>query len=268
MNLLEYLKINTKKFIYIPNPGNAGDSLIALGAMTIFKKYNMPYYIGHHQKEYYNKTLLYAGGGNLVGIYKECEEFLLKNAKNNHVIILPHTIKDIDYLLQQPEIKNNVTFFCREPISYNYLKNFTHNIYIDHDLAFSISSNFLSKFKTKEPMHDIAYCFRIDKEKTNIAIPNNNKDISNIFTKINDHYYKITSDIGIISLVCNNIFEYISNYQEIHTNRLHVSIAASLLEKKCYLYPNSYYKNKAIYDFSIKNKFLNTSFIEQPQNVI
>jgi exopolysaccharide biosynthesis predicted pyruvyltransferase EpsI len=260
MNITKYLKTHIKKCIYIPNPGNAGDSLIALGTIEILKACDVEYSIGHYTKQYRNETLIYGGGGNLVNLYKNCEIFLNNNSLNNNITILPHTIKDVDQLLRKPEIKNNVTFFCREYISYDYVKNFTSNVYIDHDSAFFIPDSFFSKFIDKEPSLDIAYCFRADLEKTNVAIPRTNKDIS-IALNINNW----TKDPNTIISVCNNMFEYISNYKEIHTNRLHVSIAASLLGKKCYLYSNSYFKNKAIYEFSIKEKFPNTYFIDNEQ---
>jgi exopolysaccharide biosynthesis predicted pyruvyltransferase EpsI len=50
-------------------------------------------------------------------------------------------------------------------------------------------------------------------------------------------------------------------YKKIDTDRLHVAIGATLLEKKVTLFPNSYYKNKAVYDYSLR-KFPNISFIE------
>ena len=55
----------------------------------------------------------------------------------------------------------------------------------------------------------------------------------------------------------------ISQYENIFTDRLHISIAASMLGRKCHLFGGNYFKNKAIYDASIAGYYPNTSFIDQ-----
>ena len=53
----------------------------------------------------------------------------------------------------------------------------------------------------------------------------------------------------------------VSEYEYVNTDRLHGSIAGSLLNKKVKLYPNNYYKNKEVFKYSIKNNLKNTKFI-------
>ncbi|WP_216639019.1 hypothetical protein, partial [Flammeovirga sp. SJP92] len=53
--------------------------------------------------------------------------------------------------------------------------------------------------------------------------------------------------------VVDSFFNYINEYQAVHTNRLHVAIAASLLDKEVTLYEGNYYKNRAVYEFSLSN---------------
>ena len=50
-----------------------------------------------------------------------------------------------------------------------------------------------------------------------------------------------------------------SNYDKIFTNRLHLAIAGFLLNKEVHFYPNFYYKNEAVYDYSLK-KYNNITF--------
>ena len=71
-----------QEIIYIPNPGNAGDSLIAFGTIQIFNEVGLNWKMGSISNEYHNKTLFYAGGGNLTGLYSNCKKFIEKNKFN------------------------------------------------------------------------------------------------------------------------------------------------------------------------------------------
>ena len=92
--------------------------------------------------------------------------------------------------------------------------------------------------------------FRTDKEKTSIKIPNNNVDIS----------LKLIDDKKDIKEMAISMIEYISEYDTINTNRLHVAIVSSLLGKNVNFYRNSYYKNKEMFEYSLflfyKTKFI------------
>lgn len=247
------IKYKNKEIIYIPNPGNAGDSLIAYGTIQVFKEVGLDWKLGNIKNKYENKILFYAGGGNLIGLYKNCENFIKLNKENNEIVILPHTIKSIDNLLLN--LNNNITFICREKKSYNYvmkLFRYKENVFLSKDMAFYINN--LDQFKIKG--NGICNAYRCDCEKTDIIIPPNNVDLS---TKLNEAYN--TSNLDIIKKVSLKLFKYLSNYEIIKTNRLHIAIAGSLLNKKVLLSKNSYYKNEEIYNYSIKNIYKNTIFV-------
>jgi exopolysaccharide biosynthesis predicted pyruvyltransferase EpsI len=57
-------------------------------------------------------------------------------------------------------------------------------------------------------------------------------------------------------------FNEISKFQIIYTDRLHVAIAGSLMDREVHLYPASYFKSRAIYMSSINNFFEKTHFYE------
>lgn len=257
MNFHEFLKqYQNKNIIYIPNPGNAGDSLIAFGTLQLFNRIGLNYTIGQTTQKYQNKILFYAGGGNLNGWGKEfAKKFILKNMNNNEIVVLPHTIHNEDELIKK--INNNVKIFCREEVSYSYVHNLIKNkehVFLSKDMAFYIKE--IGKFKRRYGKGS-CNCFRTDIEKTDIKIPNNNNDISSTLMK-NGAF----SDPQKIKEVTFSMFKYLSKFKVVNTNRLHVAIAASLLNKRVNLYPNSYYKNEAIYEFSLKKQFPKTKFIQ------
>jgi exopolysaccharide biosynthesis predicted pyruvyltransferase EpsI len=254
-DLLKFLKeLKGKKIIYTPNPGNAGDSLIASSTLDIFKKINLDFEIQNPKNKFNKKTIIYGGGGNLIDKYDNLRNFLWKNLKDNRIIVLPHTFSHCDKLLNR--IGSNVTLIARERVSFDYIKThmrYPENALLSDDMAFHLDN---LDFYINEPNAGICNVFRLDKEKTSVDIPDNNKDVSADFifkqNTLNESHIKISAD---------NLLRYLSKFEEINTNRLHVGIAGSLLGRKVNLFPNSYYKNEAVFSFSIKNKYKNTSFI-------
>lgn len=247
------LNYKNKHIIYIPNPGNAGDALIAHSTFTLFDKMNINYDIGLHTTKYKDKILFYGGGGNLVGVYKDCEMFLKNNMHDNKIVLLPHTIKDVDSLIKN--FGDNVIVLCRERKSFDYVSKLIKNksnVFISKDLALYIKVD--ENFKNKKS-HGILNCFRKDVEKTNKILPDDNIDLSNELYIINNQksYKKNVENIS------HSIFDYLSNYDTINTNRLHMAIAGSLLNKNVNMYPNNYFKNTSVYTYSLKN-FRNTKF--------
>jgi len=304
-NLVEYLKQLNKEFgvlYYSPNPGNAGDAIIALGTFHFFEKHNIKYEYINDPLSFNseNKLVAYGGGGNLVKNYNHAKKFIKKHAaKANKFVVLPHTVNDHKELLEN--LPSTVDIIVREQISYNYLKdiNMAANVYLSHDMAFHLDINKILSFKTKSPIHilllkvfykliaskkgselpnynkyvqsinheqqliqltkkstpDTLVCFREDEEKTDIDLPVNNIDLSQV-------YMFGTHNLGLLNYSTYKFVNLINKFSVVRTNRLHVAITASILGKEVYLYANNYYKNKAIYEHSLKNEFPNTHFVD------
>jgi exopolysaccharide biosynthesis predicted pyruvyltransferase EpsI len=60
---------------------------------------------------------------------------------------------------------------------------------------------------------------------------------------------------------CHRLLSFMRQWDEIKTNRLHLGIAGALLGEKVKFYGNNYYKCKAIYQYSMKNRFPNVQWI-------
>jgi exopolysaccharide biosynthesis predicted pyruvyltransferase EpsI len=258
LDMIKFLKnYQNKKIIYIPNYGNGGDSLIASGTYQLFDKLKLDYQIGNLNKIYNNEILFFAGGGALIDIYSNSNQynFLMNNLDNNEVIILPHTFKNVDKLLKK--FNKNTTIICREKKSYNYVKqnvkeSVRENVYISDDMAFYLN---LDRYKNKKESSGILNYFRKDVEKTNINIPKDNIDLSSKFV-----YDPNMTNKELVIKNTYDILDYINKYEVVNTNRLHGAIGASLLNKRVNFYKNSYWKNKEMYEYSLKNKYPNTIF--------
>ena len=246
----------TIKFVVGPN-GNAGDSLIVYGTLLLLDSLGIKANL-HIPTDSFDKNdrIFYTGGGNFVPYYKNCREFFLNNQHVRQIVLLPHTIDgQIDLLAK---FGSNVVLFARERVSFRHLTKYMkypENAYIDHDLAFrvgptSIQSLTGGKVETKTGTGTL-HAFRKDKETTNNhPIPSDNKDISLLV--INGDR-EITAQ-GFIRR-SRAMLKAIEPFEEVETDRLHVAIASALLGKNITLHRNSYFKNQAVYDYSLKPYF-------------
>lgn len=223
--------------------GNYGDSLIWHGTMILLKGLNIKVnYVDLHSN-IKNSTLFIDGGGNFVDYYSDVRDFLIKKHKNyKNIVILPHTINGHLQKSVLRSLGSNVTIFCRDKMSYNFVKRYAtkSKIYIWHDCVFY--NNFDKSIKKGKGS---LYAFRQDCESIQKTKPKGNIDISY------DGFCRKPLEVFL---------GYIAKHSVIYTDRLHVAIAATLLDKKVFLYPNSYWKNLAVYEYSLKN-YKNIVFI-------
>ena len=244
------------EFIYYPNPGNAGDNLIGYATVQIFKRLNLKYTFTNKIQKFTNKVLVYGGGGNLVPMYNECRKFLMLNHNHNDILILPHTIYGNEDLLKK--LGKRTTIMCREMRSYNHvMKHFRYknNVYVADDLALSIDLSKLNIYPIKG--NNVLNSFRIDGESKDKS---SKKITDNIDLSLK--LMKGTHTKDLLKTVSTDFLEYINKFEIVNTDRLHVSIAACLLGKHVNLYANSYYKNRSIYEYSLKKKFPKCKFYE------
>lgn len=282
-----------KPIYYRANPGNAGDALIASGAYKLFEQAGLDISLIEPQSfDATNKTVIYAGGGNLVGIYPEARDFFFKFHRHaKHMILLPHTVTKNEDLLSQ--LGSNVTIFARERVSYEHVKLYAKNanVFLDHDLAFNLDvremlatpliwlpTAVLKKIYYKAtrsersfgiPQPKIMYqnslfeirtslrrgynqgnFFRVDVEATREELPPNNADLSKI-------YEHGTRNKSLVNYTTTRLMRYINRFSAVRTDRLHICIAAALLNKEVEFYPNSYFKCKAVFEYSLKDQYPN-----------
>lgn len=298
--LTNYLEqFREEEIIYIPNPGNAGDSVIAVATYQIFDKVGLNYVTPRFsQCDFKNRIVIYGGGGNLVGPNTFSARVVgAAQSCAKKLVILPHTIKSVDSLLSN--CGNNVDIICREAMSYEYVSQIaqTSNVYLMDDVALSlnineahqgrpivslpkrassylfnklltdrgvpalrnvIASSHISTIRarlTEQCRSEELFCFRGDGEKTSIPIPPSNLDLSVIFQLGVE-----TKDIAY--LAARELLMFLANYKVVHTNRLHIAISSALLGLEVRFYSNNYYKCRAVYDFSIRDRFTNVKWVD------
>jgi asparagine synthase (glutamine-hydrolysing) len=256
-------KYSGKEVVYCANPGNAGDAIIAHATFQLFEKLNIRPQIITQKDVVMDKIIIYSGGGNLVeGKYRNAYHFIKNNySQNKEIILLPHTVHGYDELLLSA---NNLTIICREKISYRDLSSIgfsPERLFLAHDMAFLLQESEFQEFLQKGK--GVANCFRTDQESAiAFEIPKNNLDIS---LSWNGNFWH-RSDFA--KNVTHNLACYLSAFETLKTDRLHIAILAGILGKRVVLYPNNYYKIKAVYEYSMKNVFDNVKFIEVNQPAV
>ncbi len=248
------------EFIFIPNPGNAGDALIAVATYAMFKELELNYRIGDSAATYSNQTLVYSGGGNLLGsAYTEARYFINRNYRNNRIIILPHTVKDI------PELEEWLSYgalllYCREQHSYNLIAERYRErcVFLCADMAFSLADYSYAKFNSIIDNDAKIVILREDSERTMEVIAKDNLDISATWVG------SLWHNQALAAAVVDSLAAYLGPYAKIRTNRLHLAILGGLMGKSVELLPNSYYKNWAIYQYSMARRWPHLSFYREP----
>jgi len=303
-SVVEVLKnLPDEQIYYRSNPGNAGDSLIAAGAFQLFDSLNLRIkFIDTDEFDSSDKIVIYAGGGNLNHIYDDARLFIEKvHAQAKYFILLPHTVTGNENLLS--EMSDNCTIFAREEISYRHIQKFGFNCktYIDHDMALhldvgkvlkhrypnmlllvikklinkAVGNNLNQKIPSVSKLLNVMLFevksrftldvalgkfFRVDVESSGKKIPPNNADLSVI-------YEFGTQSREIIDYTVWKLLRFINRFDNIQTDRLHISVGSALLGKNIEFYPNSYFKCKAVYEFSLKAERFSTIKWKGEENV-
>lgn len=283
--------LKAEHIYYVPNPGNAGDALIAAGTYQLLDKMRINYAIANRSAgAFTGQTVVYGGGGNIGLMRNVSSRFLSRIHKSTkRLIILPHTIKDVAPLLS--EFGSNVEIVCRERVSYEYVRSIVNGprVFLAHDMALHLDvKEILSITPTLSNKTGVAIDYLRSKlfPRASAQAPSM-QAIYNLFiadrltaamsslasgTSLNA--FRTDSEKTSISIPLDNVdvseflamgvetkalsflnafyfLSFLNSYAKIRTNRLHVAIGALLLGKSIDFYGNNYYKCRAVYDYSL-----------------
>lgn len=267
-----------ERVVFVPNPGNAGDSLINLGIYRMLDELGITYTVGNHAGSYPGQVIFHGGGGSLVPHFPGSDTFF----RNNHpvcrqLVIFPHTIRSYSDMIS--EMDDRCHIFTREDKSFDYVVRHAKQarVYKTHDMAFMLDKNYihslpwdfpalrkkgllrswivmLLKLKATARLRDSTlHAFRTDDESNDIPLHPLNYDVSRLF-----------STGSMSPQFCMNaakaMLNAISSFRSVETDRLHVSILSAIAGLPITMNDNSYGKNYDVYNFSIRDYFSNLTF--------
>lgn len=257
---LKFLRsIGGRHVHFFPNPGNAGDGVIAYATYEMFRRYNIKV-TPHRWEDTVNADLVLAGGGgNLVeGRYKQMAEIIRRHSHVERLVLLPHTIVGFADILAQTH--KNLTVFCREPVSYDLaLANGANKerTFLSQDMALFLPDNHFSQFF--QPGSGTLRTLRVDGESAKLmGFAPNNIDLSISWN--GDLWGSARFSMHVV----NSLAAYMSRYAKVQTDRMHLAILAALINKQVQLLPNAYFKSQAVYRHSLQKRFPRLQFVEDP----
>lgn len=277
--LLTYLsELRGKRLFYRPNPGNAGDAMIAAATISIFRRLGLTFeLIGERVPDLRGQIIIHGGGGGFYNQNPVVADFIRHHAPNaKRFILLPQTIVGNEQLLEG--LGTHVHLLCRERVSYDFLQilRLKAGVFLFEDVAFQLpvrdwmqSQSALSLFLRspsrcfkgwrhfratlkKLPDRHILYALRGDSEagRPEMIHPLANVDISRAFALG-------CRKEAFINASAWFFLKFVDQFDQVVTDRLHVSIAGALLGKIVTLHPNRYFKNRAVYEHSLNGHFPN-----------
>lgn len=251
-----------RKFIFIRPGGNIGDHLIYAGAEKLANDLRLnyrTYYCGRYimfrddivevknvlkelKKDIDPSDIIYLHGSGAFNSMWRCGNELLKilyNTFPNIIIVGPSSsIIEPGYLKHFFSDDKRIIFFARELTTYEFMKKFFSNVYIDDDTAFNLTKD-CTEFKSfcmgipLKNNHKILI-LRTDKEKVPLPRAIKKEDCDPILLH-NDRKW----------------LELHLWASKITSNRLHSAIFGTIAGKDVELFSNSFHKNRAVWEFSL-----------------
>lgn len=264
---------------YVPNHGNAGDSLIAAGAWQLFDFLRLKPLVTQTADLCSGDVVVYAGGGNLVPQYHDCERFLERCllVGVERAVVLPHTIRGHQGLLSR--LDNRFVLACRDGESLRHVRasGTRARTILAPDLALRLQVDTLfrrcdtlparrtlgcdliagNQWKSyarwrlalaalKRVYRETVFALRTDTEAVSLLPGSRIWDVSRLYAS--PFLYRSESDF-----VARDMLALMRRAQTVITNRLHVGIAAALVGRRVVYLDNSYGKIGAVYETWLKD---------------
>jgi exopolysaccharide biosynthesis predicted pyruvyltransferase EpsI len=209
--------------------------------------------------------ILIHGGANMNDIWSHGIRLLKNVIRQNPdsiVIVAPQTYWFCGSKFSKlfSRIKQDIYLFSREKYSYSLLRsmNLPENIHVllSHDTVFYLSKD---DFHSLTGAYDLV-CFRNDPES---VILSSKSDFSQkLIEKLKLSNRRVhVEDIPVLRGF-EEFVKLIEESDRVYTDRLHVAILAAILGKDTVLFSNSYYKNKGVFEFSLRTRFPNLKFVD------
>ena len=230
---------------FYPNPGNVGDAAINLACWRYLSARFEEVEICAPDGTPSHRDVFVGGGGNLVeNYYEDIATFLTRLEPGRRLYIFPSTVVGYGELMSR--ISPFVRIVCREPVSYAHVTRVLppDRVALGHDFAFALGPALRERFAVKiaQLPKRVGQLFRADRER---ARPDTGG--VDVFGQMIGFWNDMTQTERVLDAGVRILL----GYGVVHTDRLHGGILAGILGRQTVLYPNSYFKNEAVFRHSL-----------------
>jgi exopolysaccharide biosynthesis predicted pyruvyltransferase EpsI len=283
-------RFSGERVLFIPNLGNAGDSLHNLGALTLLDRLRLDYETGDDASDARGRVVVLGGGGSLVQPYRKLHRLIDRIAPAAAaLVVLPQSVRAWPETLAA--LGPNAVVFARDLPSLGYLEAHLTRAWpgLSHDLAFMLDpedfdslrqplTSYLDRTRLRRQLvrmirmvalarararggAALLSAMRTDLEAAQGQVrPAENFDLAQMFA---------ADDMAPWScaVTARALRAAIAPYAAVQTDRLHVAILATLMRKQVRMLDNSYGKNSAVFAHSMRGRFANLTFLDRPATV-
>jgi exopolysaccharide biosynthesis predicted pyruvyltransferase EpsI len=230
---------------FYPNPGNVGDAAINLACWRYLSGRFRQVDICAPNSAPSQRDVFVGGGGNLVeGYYEDIASFLKRTVPGQNIYLFPSTAVGYDDLLLQ--FSSVIRFVCREPVSYSHVSRLlpSERVKVGHDCSFALGPALRTRFANRIGQYPkrTGQFFRADRERAGPSTGG---------IDVFGHMIGFWTEMAQAERVLDAAIGLLLGCGEVHTDRLHGGILAGILGRRTFLYPNSYFKNDAVFHHSL-----------------
>lgn len=269
--LLTHLK-SLGPFLFRPNSGNGGDSLIALACMEMFDAHGLDWSVYTTADYEKCKSIVYSGGATFPQ-YRALADFVSSHeADVESFTLMPHSFEGHEGLLANMDHRYHL--FAREKTTYDYLEKVAvgAQISLSHDAAFALDVDSLqvpSSLPLLLPGQPVNFHLQWLSKQISLRDYLKRGPDQRLFfrtdSEASGEFDDVKGSVDLSRLVKGKMItrkqitgialaflSVIRSCKHIRTDRLHVGIAAGLCRVPCDLYPGSNFKINSVYEHSVR----------------
>jgi exopolysaccharide biosynthesis predicted pyruvyltransferase EpsI len=269
------------RILYYPNPGNAGDALIATATWQCFDRLGIRPTVTQPAGFARNAHVVLGGGGNLIPQYHDIANALQACLEHqvSSCLLLPHTIRGHETLLNR--LDRRFTLLCRDHASLMHVQRHAPNAtaLLADDMALALDIAAL-RHRTSLMRHRLALLLDRDwlkrRRKWRRALSRQKPDAEGMLTVLRSdveantsvprpsgpdvmHFYttRCLKRAGCDQATMD-IIELLRSAKSVLTDRLHVALPSAILGLEVNILDNNYGKLSAVWETSLQGRYPNT----------
>lgn len=231
---------------FIPNPGNVGDAAINLACWRHLAATFAEVEICPAARQPQHRQVFLGGGGNFVEPLWQNQQALLERLSpaRHRLAFFPATLYGYGGLLRR--WRGRLRAVCREAVSFGYAAEQLEpaDVCLGHDAAFALhGTRPFAAAPPPVPGAPTARFLRRDKEGVLLGAASD----GDLTGSPASQWLEPTKAAAAVAAVA----ERLAHCGSVATDRLHTAILAALLGRPTSLNPNSYFKNRAVFEQSL-----------------